>query len=209
MGNMKCIIWKSTSSICSDAFCCYSQPLHVFIADFVKKPKHVLCKRGFVTRYILSKIYHTAIKYWMSLVGFIGTSMHLYLISPKKKAILKQNYYFQVKYENEVLKNMCELFRIRIQPMMLRALWYFHQGSFRRLSSTDLFVGGGGSSRTDSWGIKLLHPSGSLSLRMQPAVPLRNFTVMCHRNPHFCLFISECEDGLHFWSSGQWLSGTL
>lgn len=148
----------------------------------------------------------------MNVLSWFYWNIHalaLYLISLKKKEILKQNYYFQVKHENEVLKNMCELFRIRIQPMMLRALWYFQQGSFQRLSSMDLLVGWGGSSRTDSWVIKLLHPSGNLSPKMQPAVTLWNFTVMCHRNPHFCLLISDCENGLYFWSSGQWLSGNL
>lgn len=130
-------------------------------------------------------------------------------MNSKKKEIKKENYYFHVKCGDDILKKMCEVFRIRIQPMMLRALWYFRQGYLQRMSSIDLLVGWGGSSRTDACVIKLLCPSGNLSPKMHPAEPLWNFIVMCHRHPHFCLFISDCENSLHFWPCGQCLSGNL
>lgn len=55
------------------------------------------------------------------------------LVNPKKKETKKETYYFNMKYKNEVLKNMCELFRIGVQAMMLRPLWYFPQGYFQRM----------------------------------------------------------------------------
>lgn len=54
----------------------------------------------------LSKIYHAAIKYRMSLIGFNGTShaRALYLINLKKKEIKTESYYFHVKYETGLEK---------------------------------------------------------------------------------------------------------
>lgn len=52
--------------------------------------------------------------------------------------------------------------------------------------------------------------SENLAPKMQPAVPPWNIIVMFHRLPHFCLFISKCENSFHFWRSGQWpVSGHL
>lgn len=96
------------------------------------------------------------------------------------------------------------MFRIWIQPTMLRTLWYFQHWYVQRMSSIDLLAGWGGSSGTGAQVLKLLCPPENHSPKMQPAVPLWNITVVFHRLPHLRLFISNCGNGFHFWWSGQW-----
>lgn len=154
----------------------------------------------------LSKIYHTASKYWMSLVGFSGTYYNRCIIfnNPQKKKRNQEKKIIISKYEDGIFFKMCEMFRIRIQPMMLRTLWNFQHWYVQRMSSIDLLAGWGGSSGTGAQVLKLLCPSENHSPKMQPAVPLWNITVVFRRLPHLRLFISNCENGFHFWWSGQW-----
>ena len=131
------------------------------------------------------------------------TTYALYLIIYKKRKLGKENYYFHAKYENGTFFKMYEMFRIRMQPMMLRTLWYFQHQYFQRTSSLGLLAEWGGSSRTDAQVLRQLCPSDNISPKMQPAVALWNIIVMFHRLPHFCLFISNCENSFNFWWSGQ------
>lgn len=150
----------------------------------------------------LSKIYHTASKYRMSLVDFNGTNYNKCIIfnNPhRKRKLRKENYSFRAKYEGRTLFKMSERFRIRIQPKMLRTLWYFRHQYFQRTSNMDL-VGRfqwNWCSGTRAQKISLLR----CSQQYHPGISLWY---------SIDFLISKCENSFHFWRSGQWpVSGHL